>query len=809
MSVEVAEIFSRDAALQEAALRHRNGDLAGAERLYEEILAVEPNFAEARHELGVLAMRSGRIAVGLRNFQLALSSDPQQGRYWLSCVAALLEAGQVESASELLAQGRECGLEGAAADVLTARLNLVPIRQEPPGAKRRNWKNPGKVKAAESSAPTSRELGLIRQLVEGGSDIQAEAEAEKLTIRYPQSSLAWELLSVVLERQGKTDASIQAIQSAVSLSPAGAEVRFNLANLLRLNDRLAEAETCYREALAIKPDYGDAHLNLGITLKAEGRAEQAELCYRRALQIDPDNVPAHSNLAIVLWHLGQLDEAESHYRRAIEIEPNRAELHSNLASLLIRRGRLAESEASCRAALLLKPGLSEAWNNLGDTLQTAGRNREAIDAYRRAIQIKSSYPEAHSNLLFCLSHDESLAPERLLAAHVEFGRHFEAPVRALWPLHGNSRDPDRRLNVGFVSGDLREHAVAFFLEPLLPHLAGHSGLSLHAYSNSFIEDAVTLRLRGSFARWRRIADIPEPALAAQIQADAIDILIDLSGHTNGNRLLTFARKPAPVQASWIGYPGTTGLEAMDYYLGDRFFLPFAGFASQFTEKIVHLPAVSPFLPAQEAPPVNPLPALTNGYLTLASFNRPGKLSRAVIGLWSRLLVAVPDARMLIGALPLDGDHSTLLKWFADEGVGAERLRLLPRSSMPEYLARHHQVDFCLDAFPYGGCTTTSHALWMGVPTLSAEGATPAGREGTTFLNHLGLEDFIAADANDFVRKGLALASQPDRLARLRAGLRERLECSALGHPEAIAEGLACALRKMWRRWCAGLPPEAF
>jgi predicted O-linked N-acetylglucosamine transferase (SPINDLY family) len=248
---------------------------------------------------------------------------------------------------------------------------------------------------------------------------------------------------------------------------------------------------------------------------------------------------------------------------------------------------------------------------------------------------------------------------------------------------------------------------------------------------------------------------------------------------------------------------------MDYYLGDQFFLPLPGFASQFTEKIVHLPAVSPFLPAHDAPTVNRLPALDNGHLTLASFNRPGKLSRSVIALWSRLLRALPDARMVIGALPVKGDYSTLLQWFADEGVGAERLRLLPRSSMPEYLALHHRVDFCLDAFPYGGCTTTSHALWMGVPTLSIEGATPAGREGTTFLKHLGLDDFIAADAEDFVRKGLALASQPDKLVPLRAGLRERLEHSALGKPEVIAAGLASALRKMWRRWCAGLPPEAF
>jgi len=386
--------------------------------------------------------------------------------------------------------------------------------------------------------------------------------------RYAESSLAWELLSVVLHRGGKTEESIKALQSAASLSPERAEIRFNLGNLFRLSGRLREAEAAYRAALALRPDFADASVNLGVTLQAEGGAEEAMLCYRRAIAIDGRHAAAHSFLAMALARSGQLEGAEAHCRRAVEIDPNLAEAQSNLGGLLAKRGRPEEAEMCCRRAIALDPGLAGAWNNLGETMQAAARNSEAIDAYRRAVALNPGHADAHSNLLLCLSHEESVGAGELFAAHVEYGRRFERPLRASWPRHGNSRDPERELKIGLVSGDFRDHAAAFFLEPLLPHLAGSAGLSLHGYSNSLIEDETTSRLRGYFGNWNRVAGVADRVVAAQIEADSIDILIDLSGHTNGNRLPVFARKPAPVQASWIGYPGTTGLEAMDYYFSD-------------------------------------------------------------------------------------------------------------------------------------------------------------------------------------------------------------------------------------------------
>jgi hypothetical protein len=298
-------------------------------------------------------------------------------------------------------------------------------------------------------------------------------------------------------------------------------------------------------------------------------------------------------------------------------------------------------------------------------------------------------------------------------------------------------------------------------------------------------------------------------LAQQIRADGIDILIDLSGHTRNNRLLTFARKPAPIQASWIGYPGTTGLQAMDYYLADRFLLPPGLFDGQFTEKIVRLPGTAPFCPAQESPPVNALPALTNGCITFGSFNRLNKITRPVVALWSRLMSAVPGSKMLMGAMPEGDDHSGLIDWFAREGIARERLSFHPRSGIAAYLELHHQVDICLDTFPYNGGTTTLHAIWMGVPTLTLAGGTVPARQGAALLGHVGLEEFVAQDAADFVRKGLRWTGDVAALAELRSGLRERFAHSALGRPELIAAGLESALRTMWQRWCAGLPPESF
>jgi predicted O-linked N-acetylglucosamine transferase (SPINDLY family) len=399
----------------------------------------------------------------------------------------------------------------------------------------------------------------------------------------------------------------------------------------------------------------------------------------------------------------------------------------------------------------------------------------------------------------------------LFADHRRFGEVFEAPLRPTWRPHDNLRDPAKPLQVGSVSADLYNHAVSTFFEPVLKHLAQSTALVVSAYSNRNRrnEDATSRRLRQHVKHWHNVDMLTSLELAEKIRADGIDILIDLSGHTSGNRLETFARKPAPVQVSWMGYPGTTGLESMDYYLCDPFILPPGRFDSQFTEKLVYLPANAPFQPFAEAPPVNDLPALRAGHMTFGSFNRLNKISRNVVALWAQLLRAVPTSRMVLGGLPREGEYESLLDWFDGEGIERHRLDFHQRSSMRHYLALHHQVDVCLDTFPYNGGTTSLHALWMGVPTLTLAGATMVSRAGVSVLGHVGLDEFVVQDAPAFAAQGASWANRLPELAQLRAGLRGRFAQSAIGQPSLMAAALERALRTMWQRWCAGLPATSF
>ncbi len=634
---------------------------------------------------------------------------------------------------------------------------------------------------------------------------EAEASCRRALELKPDFAEALSNLGNNLFGQGRLDEAEAYFRRALDVKPDYPEADNNLGNTLKGLYRLEEAEASFLRALQLKPDYAQAYSNLGATYCEMGRLKIAEESCRRALEIKPDYPEAHNNLGNTLKGLYRLEEAEASFLRAIQLKPDYAQAYSNLGATYYEMDRLKIAEESYRRALEIKPDYAEAYSNLGNTLIDMARPEEAETCFRQALELKPDYAVAYSNLLYCLIHNKEVDPERLFSNYSEFGEQFEPPFLANYQQHTNSRNPDRSLRIGFVSGDFRDHALAYFIEPVLVHLSGYPQLSLHAYCNNVIEDIVTERLRGYFAQWHLVAGLSDAALDEKIRADSIDILIDLSGHTSKNRLLTFARKPAPVQASWMGFPATTGLKAMDYYLADRYFLPDKGFWAQFTEKVLFLPASAPFTPYKEAPSVNELPGINNGYITFGSFNRQNKLSHSVIVQWAQLLRALPDSGIVLGSIPQDG-YDTLIYWFSQEGIKRERLSFKPRCSIAEYLALHHQVDICLDTFPYNGGTTTCHAIWMGVPTLTIAGNTPASRQGATLLSHLGLEGFVAKNAEDFVRKGENWANDLEALARIRSGLRERFSESAMGQPELIARGLERALRMMWQRWCDGLPP---
>ncbi|TLD44077.1 MAG: Beta-barrel assembly-enhancing protease [Accumulibacter sp.] len=787
-------------------------------------------------DAAIALYQRGEYAAGEVAARRLTERHPQDGRGW-KILGALLKA-----------QGRD----GAALPAMRHAVELLPDDEQA-------LSNLGLVLAAlgqlaEAEGCHRRALAIRDDFAEAhynlGNTLLAQGRHEDAATSYrratdlrPDFALAHCNLGNALMELDRLPEAEAAYQRALALQASLADAHNNLGRSLKAQGRLPEAETSYRRALALRPDYPEASSNLGEVLTALGRLAEGEAALRQALLHKPDLAAAHYNLgnnldeqkrtaeaesawqsaidsqpdfaeamvvlAASLRARNRLDEAEAGLRRAIACRPDFAIAHYNLGNVLNQADRLDEAEASYRAAIAHAADLENAHLNLGVVLTALGRYPEADAALRQAIRLKPDYLLAHSNLLYTLSHHQAIDAATLFAEHRRFGAMIEAPLRDTRRPHDNRRDPERRLHIGLVSADFRNHAVASFIEPVLVELSGHRSLVLHAYYNHAQEDHVTQRLRQCFAHWRQVTELSDAELAERIRADGIDILIDLSGHTAHNRLPTFAHKPAPIQASWIGYPGTTGLQSIDYFLADRFFLPAGAFDDQFTERIIRLPASAPFLPFAGAPDIAPPPALARGHLTFGSFNRPTKISPQVVALWSRLLLAVPEAKMLLGAMRPDRNAERLADEFAGNGVARERLIFQPRCDMPGYLALHQQVDICLDTFPYTGGTTTLHACWMGVPTLTLAGTTVPGRAAASTLGHVGLTAFIADDAGEFVARGRHLAANLDQLADLRAGLRERLQQSALGRPGLVAAGLERALRIIWQRWCQGLAPCSF
>ncbi len=548
---------------------------------------------------------------------------------------------------------------------------------------------------------------------------------------------------------------------------------------------MARGDTAAAQALArtltgLSPEHGLPWKVLGALLWADGCTVEGLAAMQTSALLLPDDAEAHCNLGLTLSKLSRFEEAETHLRRALDIDPEFSIAHYRLGMTYSLQGRLAEAQVSLRRGIALRSNYAQ-----GEDAQN------------------------YSNLLFILSHDATVDADSLFAEHRLFSEVFESGLSASWPAHANERDPERRLKIGFVSGDLYEHSVGQFLEPVAMHLALRPDLELHAYCTHTVEDALSRRLHALFKSWNPVEALSDTAFAGKIMDDRIDVLIDLSGHTGHNRLPVFARKPAPVQISWLGYPGTTGLNAVDYYLADRRWLPPGQFDRLFTERLAYLPDRWAFKPHAAAPAVGPLPALASGYLTFGSFHRLGKINSSTIRLWSQLLLALPQATMLVLGVPVDGPEKRLLDEFAAHGVEPNRLTFHGRCTMDVYLAFHNQVDIALDTLTYAGATTTMHSLSMGVPTLTVAGATSQARAGAGILANVGLDQFIAADAADFLAKARYWAEHLTELAELRAGLRARLACSPAGQPALIAAHFASALRHMWRRWCAGMPAESF
>jgi predicted O-linked N-acetylglucosamine transferase (SPINDLY family) len=645
---------------------------------------------------------------------------------------------------------------------------------------------------------------LAAALFELGQYEEAAA-AYRQALRFQDTADLHQGLADALRRLGRATEAEPSARRAVELVPDSVPFLLSLAAVLYAQRRVDDASGVLRRVLELDPGNVDARYDLGDILFRQSRFAEAMECYREVVARRPDHFNAVRHLGLCQRNLRHTGDALASFERALELAPDNVDVLADLGATLQVHGKLAPALAPLRRALELQPDNQRALSALVHTCFTLGEWREALRLARRLLELAPS-PQVHSMLLFILSHC-CLDPEELTREHFAYGARWEAPLRAQWQPHANERDPQRRIRVGIVSADLNNHAVSYFVTPVFEALQHSEQLSLYVYYNNFTEDAVMRRLRDSVAVWRSIYELDDEVAERLIRADGIDILIDLSGHSALNRLPLFARKPAPLQATWIGYAGTTGLQGMDYLLADQHLLPQGRYDDQFTESIVNLPLGAPFLPEPAAPPVNDLPALRNGYLTFGSFHRASKLSREVIAQWARLLHAVPDSKMLLGGLQ-SGSDSVLVEWFALEGIPRERLLLRERAHVQDYLRQHYDVDVCLSPFPYTGSTTIGHALWMGVPTLAVIGPTNPSHSSVCFMAHLGLNTFITEDEATYLKLGAFLAQNVSALAAMRSTMRDRFVNSVLGYPDIAGASMEVALRRIWERWCAGEAPAA-
>lgn len=612
-----------------------------------------------------------------------------------------------------------------------------------------------------------------------------------------------ELLDIAIEhhQSGRLDEAEQLYRQVLHASPRDHNALHLLGVAAHQLGRHAEAVGLISQALAVDGNQPKLLNNLGAVHQALGNPREAIACFQQATMLDMDYPEAHNNLGLALLGQRRPTEALSAFQRAVALKSDYATAHNNLGTAWYTLGRNADAVACYERALQLNPGFWETWFNLGNARQRLGQLEEAIDCFTKA---RGLMPKSYNNLgnaLFLLHYRPGITLDELAEAHAEFDRAFGASLAEAWKPHDNDRDPDRRLKVGFLSPDLHTHPVGFFMVGLLEHI-DQEQLDIVCYSNSSLSDDLTTRIRSSTSLWRDVWAWSDERLDAQIREDGIDILIDLAGHTQGNRLMVVARKPAPVQVSWAGYPGTTGLEAIDYIIADRNEIP-PDAEIHYRERVLRLPdAYVCYEPPASAPAVSPLPAVARRHVTFGSFNNPTKLNPEVVAVWAQILDRVPKSRLILRYQGLDdpdlAEH--LRSLFAGHGIDPTRVSLGGRLPHPQLLELYNEVDIALDPFPYNGGLTTLEALWMGVPVITCPGETFAGRHSLTHLSTIGMTETIARDPDHYVDLATSLGGDLKALASLRAGLRDRVASSPLCDGEKFAGDFQDVLRDVWQEW---------
>jgi len=633
------------------------------------------------------------------------------------------------------------------------------------------------------------------------------AEAEQICLRILASQRdhadSLHLLGVIALNVNQPDIALELIAQAIKRNPNNAEFHCNFGMALAARRRFDEAVAEFNKAIALRAGHSDPLNHRGTALFNLGRNEEAIVSYRQALAIRPDDVDTLQNLGCVLLLNDQVDEAIELHCKAVALSPQNPRTHSNLAMDLNNKGQFEEAIFELQKAVQIAPANADMHSNLAYVLKDAGELSKSIESYERALACDPSRADIASNRLLTLSLHPGIDSQALAMEQRKWNQTYAAPLSKLIANHSNERNPDRKLRIGYISGDFRDHIAGKMILPLLLH-RNREQFEVLCYYNGVQSDEMTAKFRAQSDGFRSIVGMDDDSAARQIRSDSIDILVDCSGHMGGNRLLVVARKPAPVQIMFISYPGSTGLDALDYRLTDPYLDPPGTDESLYSEKTIHLSDTFwCFDPeSMDAPrePINELPAIKNGYVTFGCVNNFVKVNDGVLELWSRVMREVPNSHLLLLAPEGEGRRRVTEK-MKKEGIESSRLEFVPRVGREEYLRYFSRMDIGLDTVPYNGHTTSLDGMWMGVATVTLMGRTIVGRAGFSELSNVGLSELSAKTPEEFVRVASDLGKDVDRQRQLREGMRERMARSPLCDAARWVSNVESVYRQVWRKWC--------
>jgi len=622
----------------------------------------------------------------------------------------------------------------------------------------------------------------------------------------PEHDAALALLAGVAHAKGQFQKAVTLMRQAASINPSVPGYHSNLGNLHKLLNNDGEALRCFDKVVALQPTNLQAVLQLADCCERTGKTQEAIDCYTKALSLNSGVAEIHCALACVYLKNKQFKMAVTAFKTACALRPEYGEANHGLGDALRITGYFSEAISYYERALSNHGSLDIAsiYSNIGTCRQYLGDIEGAINAFEDAVCSSPGRYELYTNLLMALNYSSDRSPEEVFQAHKQFERGYVGEYAGGLSDFADKCESERALKIGYVSSNFCDHSVAHFIVPVL-ECHDRKNFEIYAYHNNTQNDSVTRRIREMTSNWKVVATLSDAELFEMICADGIDILVDLNGHTADNRLLVFARKPAPVQVSWIGYPNTTGLSAMDYRITDALVDPPGETDDLYTERLIRMPDIfSCYKPSAPCPELVAAPVLEKGYVTFGSFNNFAKITPQVLDLWCELLKKSESAHLLLKDKLFQSAEirRKVTDIFQQTGIAGNRIELFSQdASKYEHLARYAQIDIALDPFPYNGTTTTCEALWMGVPVITLTGAAHAGRVGTSQMTSVGLGEFVAQSPERYLEIAAELSENWEYLQQIRSTMRERLIASPLLRADVFTRNLEVAYRDAWHEYC--------